>query len=136
MRLTKRIALAGSVTLAAGAVVLGIAPAAHAGTGSNCTWTSGNSYELCEEINSTSSGGQILAFATSWDGGQNFHVQVINPAGATLCNSPTEANPAGVTASCTWDFKGSVPGSGEFCAILWVVHDFEYQKWAETCVDS
>jgi hypothetical protein len=135
MRLTKRIAIAGSLTLAAGAVVMGVTPAANAFTDQSCAWSSGNAYELC--LNMTSNpGGELEASATSWDGGQNFHVQVLSPSGATLCNSTTKANPAGVSSSCAWNFSGTVPSPiGEYCTILWVAHDFEYQNWAETCLD-
>jgi hypothetical protein len=133
MRLTKRIAAVGSLTLAAGALALGIAPAANAFTTSNCTWTSGNAFEICANFTS-GPGGSVQGFATSWDGGQNFHVQLVSPSGATLCNSNTAANPAGVSVSCDWNYSGSLPAAGNYCAILWVVHDFEYQNWGEACI--
>ena len=135
MRLTKRIAVAGSLALAAGAVVMGVTPAANAYSDSTCSWSSGNSYELCLDY-STNPGGGVLASATSWLGQRDFHVQLLSPSGATLCNSTTKEGPAGVSSSCSWGFSGLNPPYGQYCAILWVVNDFEYQNWAEACMDA
>jgi hypothetical protein len=131
MRLTKRTAIASGLTLAAGALAMGILPtAANAASGSSCGWSKGDAYEICVEY-TTGTGGGVTALDTSWySGGLDFHVQLVSPSGATLCNSRTVVNNAGTSVSCTWN-SSSIP-AGKYCAVNWE-YEGEWIAYGEEC---
>lgn len=134
MRLTKRIATVGGLVLAAGALVMGVAPVANAATGSNCGWSPGDAYHICTSY-ATGSGGGVTGLSTSfYSGGLDFHVQLLSPSGATLCNSSTKVNNAGTTVSCQWADSGSIP-AGNYCTVNWEYVSGEYVKYGEVCED-
>jgi hypothetical protein len=134
MRLTKKLAPIAGIAVAAGAFVAGISPAANAADGSGCGASPGNAYTVCISY-STGSGGGITASSTSdYSGGIDYHVQLVNPSGTTLCNSNTAVDNDGTTVSCTW--HASSFASGNYCAINWQYVDGEYQQYGKFCIDA
>ena len=133
MRLTKKMAAVGGLAIAAGAFVVGISPAANAADGSGCTASPGNAYTVCVSF-STGSGGGVTALSESdYAGDIDFHVQLVSPSGATLCNSSTAVDHDGTEVSCTW--HSSSPPAGNYCAINWEYMHGEYVQYGKDCYD-
>lgn len=111
---------------------MGVGPAANAASGSSCSWSPGNAYEVCTQY---TGGYGVVGLSSSWySGGVDYHVQLLSPSGATLCNSSTAVNKDGTTVSCTWHDSGSIP-AGNYCTVNWEYLSGEYVKYGEACVD-
>lgn len=67
---------------------------------------------------------QIVGRATmdsAWGQGSTGHVQVTEPDGRTLCNSPEVAlTGRGVTTSCPWNGGGAPHATGNYCVTMWI----------------
>ena len=61
------------------------------------------------------------------------HVQVVNSAGTTLCNSNTITLTHGAGTSCESPYQGATV-TGNYCAILWV-YNGEYHNYGKACVN-
>jgi hypothetical protein len=63
------------------------------------------------------------------------HIQVVNPAGQTLCNSDTETLLDGTGLSCESAYQGATY-TGNYCTILWAyLGGGEYDKYGEECLN-
>jgi hypothetical protein len=117
MKHTRKLAL-GSAVITASAALIGIASTPAMASGQYCTT---NVYKICETVSGYSNHiNQATATATvELAGDLDFHVQMINPQGSTLCNSNTVVNSAdGVTVSCPWTPNAN-ENTGNYCAVVW-----------------
>jgi hypothetical protein len=109
-----------ALTVALGALIAG--GPAYA-SGENCT-DNGDAH-ICVNVNGAENIiHQIVGSATTdraVDGGVSGHVQVVDPYGDSLCNSPEASlTTKGVTMSCLWHGYGETYATGNYCTILWI----------------
>jgi hypothetical protein len=62
------------------------------------------------------------------------HIQVVNPAGKTLCNSITITLKHGAATSCESPNQGASP-TGAYCTILWIWTGSEYRNGGQECMN-
>jgi hypothetical protein len=136
MSVGRKIFLAFSSVAAAAAVVTFAAPSAFA-SGENCN--DNGSWNSCITVDGSGNFIDYISAESVSDNAFNgaydlpFHVQLVNPNGVTLCNSPTRTDTGTSLESCFWQPEKDEL-TGNYCLITWV-YNGEYHNVAEECLN-
>jgi hypothetical protein len=136
MSVRSKILLAFSLAAATTAAVIVTAPSALA-SGQSCN-DNGN-WTTCISVDGS---GNFIDYVSGYSVSDNpyngtydlpFHVQMLNPNGVTLCNSPTRTNTGESEENCFWQPEKDEL-TGNYCLIIWV-YNGEYHNEGEACLN-
>lgn len=134
MSVRSKTLLAFSLAAAAAAALMVAAPPAFA-SGQSCN-DNGN-WTTCISVDGS---GNFIDYVSGYSVSDNqyngaynlpFHVQMVNPNGVTLCNSPTRTNTGESVENCFWQPEKDEL-TGNYCLITWV-YNGEYHNVGEEC---